>query len=74
MFMEMDEEITEVINSLTDMERSVLEGLEDFDLLRRLSVVLILKGWKPEDVTKLTMKQIKKYYDDCCNNDIIVFD
>ena len=66
--MEMDEEITKVINSLTDKERSVLEGLKDFDLLKRLSLTLILKGWSSEDITNLTMNQIKKYYNDCCNN------
>ena len=34
---ELDEKIVEVVNSLTETERSVLEGLEDFDFLDRCS-------------------------------------
>ena len=58
--MELDEELTKVVNSLTDAERSVLEGLEGFDFLNRLSVVLVLKGWEAEKIADLTLKQIKK--------------
>ncbi|MCR4782975.1 MAG: hypothetical protein K6A35_00445 [bacterium] len=58
--MELDEELTKVLDSLTDTERSVLEGLEDFDFLDRLSVVLILKGWEAEEVAELHLNQVKK--------------
>ena len=57
---ELDEELTKVLDSLTDTERSVLEGLEDFDFFNRLSVVLVLKGWEAEKVTDLHLNQIKK--------------
>jgi hypothetical protein len=57
---ELDEELTKVIDSLTDTERSVLEGLEGFDFLNRLSVVLVLKGWKAEEIADLTVNQMKK--------------
>lgn len=54
---ELDEELTKVIDSLTDTERSVLEG---FDFLNRLSVVLVLKGWKAEEIADLTVNQMEK--------------
>lgn len=61
---ELDDELSKVINSLTDIERSVLEDLDGFDFLNKLSVVLVLKGWKSEDIAKLTTNQIKKYWDE----------
>ena len=54
---ELDEELTKVIDSLTDTERSVLEG---FDFLNRLSVVLVLKGWKAEEIADLTVNKMEK--------------
>ncbi|MBQ7528979.1 hypothetical protein IJT10_03640 [bacterium] len=69
---ELDEKIVEVVNSLTETERSVLEGLEDFDFLERLDVVLILRGWGSEDIKNLTENQWKKCFNYYKENIIIV--